>query len=544
MYFPACGGEILKKFKIKRGVQKNMIYDRDKYLKSFPENGEKPNIISVEYMLECERRAGDLAVLMQTAGTRLAEFINYKTKLKNILILVGKGNNGGDGIVCANLLVQHGFDVTMFFVYGIPTSSLALEVYKKMDGRVKKSSVQENIDFLRYDTIVDCVFGTGFHGELDEKCCSIFRSINALPDVLKIACDIPSGVDARSGAVSENSFAADFTLTFHAVKLGCVLKPACEKCGVVYTADIGIPQKDDHDEIIDVVGMDTVGLAPLSETVHKGNQGTLAIIAGCKDYVGAAALCCTSAIRSGAGIVNLISTDEVVNAVSSSIYEVVYTRLKTNEKSEIEKSEYNFNTLKNQVEKADAVLIGCGIGQSKNVYRQLKQTILFAEKSLVIDADGLNLLSRDLGVLDSVRTKNLILTPHLGELARLCHVDIKEVKNNPYIYAKKFAKEHECIVVAKSATTIICSPERTAVSNFGTPALAKAGSGDMLAGLIASFVCQGIKPFCSCVLGCEVLGLSADILCRSSFSSRGIIARDILNQIPNTLFEIENSYGV
>lgn len=518
-----------------------MIYDRDKYLKSFPESDKKPDIISVEYMLECERNAGSLDVLMQTAGTRLAEFINSKASyLGNVIIIAGKGNNGGDGIVCASLLAEYGFDVTVLFVYGIPSSPLALEVYNHMDGRVKKTSVTESVDFFRYDIIVDCVFGTGFHGELDEKCQDIFKVINPMADRLKIACDIPSGIDSRSGAVSENYFKADYTLTFHAVKLGCVLKPACKNCGIIYTADIGIPKQDYSGEIIDIVGFNTVKLPPVGETIHKGNQGTLAIVAGCNDYIGAAALCCTGAIRSGAGIVNLISTEEVVNSVSSSLYEVVYTKLKTNEKSEIEKSEYNFNALKNQVEKADAVLIGCGIGQSKNVYRQLKQTVLFAEKNLIIDADGLNLLSRDLNVLEKLKATNLILTPHLGELSRLCHESLDNIKKNPFKYAKRLAKEYNCIVVAKSATTIICSPRKTAVSNFGTPALAKAGSGDILAGIIASFVCQGIEPFRACMLGCEVLGLSADILCENNLSARGIIARDILAQIPNTIYEIEN----
>ncbi len=497
-----------------------------------------PQMICAEQ--QSEKLGVSLSQLMDNAGAALADEIAAQCKRlgENApLILAGKGNNGGDGLAAAGLLAERGLSPVVMLCCGEPDTPLAKERFAALDKRVKVISYTPEQDAAIEDArlICDCIFGTGFKGDLPDSIGPLFASIST-SDAFVIACDIPSGADARSGNADPLAVKADLTLTMHAVKLGMTLSPARHLCGEIKTADIGIPEDVYSTDVLfnSVTTLSSKAEIPrlLPDRLpwgHKGTFGRLLCVCGSERYIGAAALSCEAAMRCGVGLTELLSAERCINSISPTNPEIIYTTLTGHEASDI---------FRQRRTDCDAVLIGCGIGTDEQAKELLYDAVLDSEKPVVIDADGINLLSENINILLKKKA-DIILTPHPAELARLCGVTTDKVLSDRLYYASMLADSFGVTVVSKAAETIVTNGRYSTVIHTGSTALSKAGSGDMLAGAIASLTAQRPQlPFNNAVLGCYIIGESAASLSQE-MSERGVIARDILARIPKTLRAFE-----
>lgn len=427
-------------------------------------------------------------VLMENASNALFSVLfEYIREDSKICFVCGSGNNGGDGYACACLLSELGYDVLVVCNKPAKTED-CLYFYNKylsLGGAVFDFSQDDNaIDaILDSDVVVDCLYGIGFKGALNEIDNSIVNVIND-SDSFVISCDVPSGTVADT-ACAENAVCADITVVFTALKASNVSYPALEYNGRIVLKDIGIPKeildKLDADDII-VVSNENNNIVPLrAVNSHKGTFGTLVMYCGSENMIGAAVFSAKAAIRSGVGLIKICSKREALNKIQSILGDPVFCEI----------SEH--------AEKGDAYVIGCGISRSMDDI--LENILSSIDKPVVIDADGINFISNHIDVLKNMTAKK-ILTPHPAEMARLLGLSISEVNSNRLSIARKFAQDYDCVLVLKGNRTIIASPDRLAVNMSGSHSLAKGGSGDMLAGMIGAYLALGLDPFDAARLGC------------------------------------------
>ena len=487
-----------------------------------------------------DKQGVSLWELMLAAGGQLAEIVFVRSKqlqAKKVLILCGKGNNGGDGYVCAARLAAAGIDTTVCQLLGEPKTDLSKKAFALAE---KDKTIEIYADLsekpITADIIVDCVFGTGFHGELDKPRRREFGMISAVK-AYKIACDLPSGVDSQRGTAAEGTCVFDETVTFHAPKIGMVLKPARSFCGKITVCDIGIvfDRKKDCDDRTFIREMSADDLHKMMpsrpEYSYKGTFGRLLIIAGSERYIGAAAIASRAALRTGCGIVNLAAPKSVIMAVAGQAPECVYTPLPCGDDGCIGKNALPI--LSELLNDCDAVVAGCGLGQTEGTKKLIKALIKKVEKPLVIDADGINQLSKNIDVL---REKNceVILTPHIGELARLAGVNTHDAAASRYDICRWLTDNYDITLHSKDSTTMTFSGSDAYITNFGNSALAKGGSGDMLSGIIGSMLAQGAPPAEACMLGSYIMGRTAEMLCEDS-SPAALTASDIIAGFRHTL---------
>lgn len=491
-------------------------------------------ILTPEQMTAAEQYAvkcgTSLAELMDNAGFELSREVRkiaYNKMKKIVLILCGRGNNGGDGFVCANHLLEDGLDVTVALVCGEPKTQLAKDAFSKLSPQIKVICDNFASEAEKADIIVDAVFGTGFHGELPESVAEVFRVAEKTISI-KIACDIPSGVNCLTGVVSEETMTFDKTVTFHAVKLGSVIKPAKAFCGEIIVAEIGIP--DSYEEYCkykienaDLTFPENV-LPKRRADGHKGTFGKLLMVCGSKQYRGAAVLSTSAAIRSGAGLVEVFSEKEVIDGMFGLVPEAIYTEI------ELSAPEKTAEIILEKSKKASAILIGCGMGDTEENTMLVEKLVKESEVPIIIDADGINSISRNIDVLSDAKAQ-VILTPHPAELSRICGVSVKEAVENRLGLAVDSALKYGAVVMAKGAGTFITDGRKVMLANFGNTALSKGGSGDILAGITASFIAQGAIPLNGATAASIVLGATAEMLSETA-SERGIVGSDIISALP------------
>lgn len=499
-------------------------------------------ILTTEQMKNCEQRSAEcgtsLAQLMDNAGEALARAVLercMRNDLHSCTILAGKGNNGGDGFVAANHLSFAGVKVKILLCCGQPCTELAAVAFEKLDKSVAvMTDLQAALDGC--DVIIDCVFGTGFKGELRSEQAKIFSAANET-SALRIACDIPSGCDASNGKADPCAFKADLTVTFHAKKLGLLLSPAKYSCGEILTADIAIPEKARQSDFpITVCDAHFVkGSLPYRTPYgHKGTFGKLVAVCGSDTYIGAAGLSALGALRTGVGLCELCTTDRVISSLSGSLLECIYTRLESDGGSA---AHTNADMLIEKSKSASCLLIGCGIGHTAETEKLIAQIVKRSHCPVVIDADGINSLAVNIDVLQKKKS-DVILTPHPKELSRLCRCELSQVIDDPLGCAQQIADKYGVTVVAKSSETIVVTRDGCVLVDAGNTALSKGGSGDILAGMTASLIAQGCDIKAACAAASFILGTSARTLCKDA-SPRGILPTDILREIPHTLKVIE-----
>lgn len=469
--------------------------------------------------------------LMRRAGTAAADLVGDLIPMegRSCLLFCGKGNNGGDGFVAASRLRELGAKVAVVLTDGYPTTREAKEAYDQVEAAdVPVALYAGNEEKIRQlcghtDVIVDAIYGTGFRPPLDdlhrEMCDTINRSICAV-----VALDLPSGVAGDTAQADPSAIRADFTVVFHAQKPAHLADPGAEHCGRIIMADIGIPDDMPAEEgpahtLVDrdfVLGL----LPPRERATHKGDYGRLLCVVGSDRYMGAAALAAEGAARCGAGYVQVASTPEVCRFVAARTPSCILLPWKDGLRDDLE-------GLEQEADRASALLLGCGLGDSQETADLTARLVGRSQVPVVLDADGLNAAARNIDILSS-HTCDLIITPHLGELARLADMDVEEAAANRLELASALARQHRMTVVLKGPTTTVHTQDGDVYySTVGNPGMARAGSGDVLAGMVAALAARGLEPAQAAACGAWIHGSAGD-LAAARCSQEAMLPTDLL----------------
>jgi len=479
--------------------------------------------------------------LMERAGANVAAIIHERFgggADPSAMILAGKGNNGGDGLVIARILAGQGWRVeVVLLAAAADLTGDARANYDRLPPAVTVSAgdcslADKLADCCGFTVLVDALFGTGLKSGLTGLFAEAAALLNTSGKPV-VAVDIPSGVDASSGRVPGEAVKASLTVTFGAAKLGHILYPGAAYSGALVVTDIGIPTAlvaaapgvtwlDEADA--------AVLLKPRSRTAHKGSNGHALIVAGSTGKSGAAAMAANSAMRSGAGLVTLATPDAV-----HAILELKTTEAMTVPLSGCPEGSVGYDAIEEILSLAagkSVMAVGPGVGSAVESASVVRRIIASAALPLVIDADGLNAVASNLAVVDESEAPFIIMTPHPGEMARLAGVTTADVESERLETARKFAVAHNVYLVLKGARTVIAAPDgRIAINGSGNPGMASGGTGDVLTGVVTALVAQGYEPFAACCLGVFVHGLAGDLVAADK-GEIGLIATDIQEKLP------------
>jgi len=485
-------------------------------------------------------------VLMENAGKSVADFIYRKfPKKQKVLVLSGVGNNGGDSFVAARHLINRGFSVEIF-CFGEPkkmTDSTfhQYQVLQKMEA--KFSYLPQDSDYLLHaihnaQIIVDGLIGTGLKKELRDDLKSIITLVNKAEKTV-IAIDMPTGVDSDTGEIYGMALKANYTITFALPKVGQYLYPGTEYVGELNVAEISIPQKlaEKFQVKTKLLSLEEIlTLIPeRKKESYKGSFGHLLLIGGSSTMPGAITITTLAALKAGAGMVYTAIPERIMALINTHVPEAILYPL-----PESEVGTFTLNGIIEFIKKEDkftVAAIGPGMGRWEDGLEVLSN-LLKMSIPLVIDADALYFISQQPEILKMRKNHPTIITPHIGEMARLVNLPIKEIEKDKIGIAEKFAKEYEVIVVLKGANTIIAAPTgEIAIYQGGCSALAKAGSGDVLTGVIAALVAQKVNPLEAAKLGVYLHG-EAGKLAAQELGKFGITASKLVDYIPFTLQKI------
>jgi NAD(P)H-hydrate epimerase len=457
------------------------------------------------------------------------------------MIVCGKGNNGGDGYVVARLLRARGWGVTVVILarseeiagdaaVNLKRLPAGIPIHFCADEESLGRCLSESGDF---SVIVDALLGTGLKQEVAGLYLQAIKLINNAGCPV-IAVDIPSGISGSSGKVLGNAVRADLTVTFASAKLGHILYPGAGHVGRLKIVDIGIPG-----EIIErAVGAEFVDASAAAKLIqqrdpsaHKGSFGHILIIAGSTGHTGAAALAASGAVRSGAGLVSLAIPASLNQILEQKTTEAMTLPLPDCARGYLASDA--LDPIRSALHGRDVVAIGPGISRQRETSDLVRQLVREVKLPLVIDADGLNALSEYTSLFTESISPAIVLTPHPGEMARLCGVTVAAVEADRVGVACDFAVNHGVFLVLKGARTVIAAPDgAVAINGSGNPGMASGGMGDVLTGIIAALLGQHYSPFDACRLGVFVHGLAAD-LSAAEKGMIGLIASDVVERLPN-----------
>ncbi len=417
---------------------------------------------------------------------------------KKMVILAGNGNNAGDGFALASLACEADMLVSIIRINDRELSEDAAYYAAQVEDIPIGFFAQNEEECKRWlseaDVIVDAMYGTGFRGSLSGAA-AVCAALANQSRALRVSADLPSGVCCDTGAVEGEAFCADLTVTFTAKKPCHFLYPAAEYCGRVAVCDIGIPERVlDEGRMWEITPTLVKSvLPPRASNSHKGTFGRLLTYCGSEDMTGAAVLCAGAALHAGVGLVEVAGPCEVIVAVSACHPEPVYTRLSASAEGD--------NTLLVAANRAKAIVCGCGLSQKSGQERRVISLIRHASCPMVVDADGITSLSRNIDVLTG-HDKDLVLTPHPLEMARLTGKTVEEIQADRIGTASAFAQKHRVTIVLKGANTVVAAPDgRVWLNAAACSALAKGGSGDVLSGIIGSLLAQGVEAPWAAVIG-------------------------------------------
>ena len=465
-------------------------------------------------------------ILMENAAEQI--FRNIRTLGNRYIIFCGNGNNGADGLAIGRKLIFDNKDVLFILLKPRKNPTEEFQVNFNILKSLKVNMmIIDDIDKLDeiqhliedFPIVIDSIFGIGLDRKLNDFYFKIIDIINNSNKKI-IAVDVPSGLDADSGRPLGSAVKAHITYTVEVIKKGFIEYSALEYLGALKVIQIGIPEnvKQANDENIYVLSRESYSNKLIKRKIygHKGDYGRAVLVAGSIGYLGAARLATESCIRSGAGLITLITSSEGRKLLSGSLIEGMLATLEDNEK------------VKYLVSKADAVAFGPGIKEDEESMKLLEEIIIDSPSSIIIDAGGINLLSKNKKCLCSVKDK-VILTPHPGEMARLIGKDISYVEKNRIECSRAFAKQYKCIVLLKGYNTVITDGKNVFINKTGNSKMASGGMGDTLTGIITALVAQGYSNMDATLLGAYIHGLAAEYSARDRYS---IIARDLIESIP------------
>lgn len=472
-------------------------------------------------------------VLMENAARGAFQIIRRDLpEVKKVLIVAGKGNNGGDGIALARWMYLNGYDVEIFLVFGKAKGDALtqLEIANNLGIRV----FEKEPNFEEYDLIVDAIFGTGFSPPVRGKVAEVIGNINKSETKI-LAIDIPSGLSADSGATFEPCVRADLTITFQFPKLCHILFPSSEFCGKVYVVDISIP-KDLAKEINREVLLPT-SLKPYkrSRDTYKTKEGHILIVGGSVGKTGAVVMSAKAATRAGAGLVSVGIPENLNPIVESLVVEEMSIPLPGNDRL----SYFSVKEILELQNKHSALVLGMGMDRYEEGQDIVLKLLEKWEKPILIDADGINNLA-DYGDFTVLRNRKIpaVLTPHIGEFSRLTKQEIKFITEHQTDVATEFATQNNCYVVLKGARTVIATPEgKTFISLRGTPAMAKGGVGDVLSGILGALIGK-MKIEEALKLGVFLHGLAGEIA-EERTHTESLKALDIVDALPEAFRRLE-----
>ncbi|MBC8415731.1 MAG: NAD(P)H-hydrate dehydratase [Candidatus Cloacimonetes bacterium] len=478
--------------------------------------------------------------LMESAGKGCSEFIHQKLLKPHskVAIFCGSGNNGGDGFVIARYLKNWGYKISIFLL-GNPDkmSPETLENYESCrDLKIDITQINNaEIELSEFDLIVDAIFGVGLQGTIKGWSADLIEKINTSGKTV-VAIDIASGVDTNTGQ-AEVAINADHTLTMANFKYGHFLEKGRERSGKVKVIDIGVPGElyEKFPPKAKLITDENVKYPERSPLSHKGDYGKVGIIAGSPGFSGAAIMASRAALRSGAGLITLFHPAGMELIFETQLLEVMtYTIPKLpfslSRRSETKTERGDKEGFFKKLNSMDVLLVGPGIGTSNETVKLVKTILQKWNKPLVIDADGLNILSENEDILKMISGKPVILTPHIGEFARLTKKEISEILTDPLEELNNFIKKYKCNILLKSATTVFADGENFIFDISGNDGLATGGSGDVLAGIIVSFLGQKLPLEDAAISASYLMGKTAEKLAETR-KPASIIPSDIIEEI-------------
>lgn len=469
-------------------------------------------------------------VLMERAALAVVEEVEkIITKEDTVLIVCGSGNNGGDGIAIGRLMHLKGYSVYISFV---GNEEHASEETKKQMQIARNYDVPCGTELpeTAFSVVIDSIFGIGLCREVKGKYASVIARMNDMSG-LKVAVDIASGINADTGQMMGAAFKADITVTFAFAKVGHLMYPGAAYTGALSIKEIGIDAHGFLGNYPKVHMLDDLELETLPERPEDGNKGTFGkalIIAGSINMAGAACFSARAAYRTGAGLVRVLTHEANRTIVQSLIPEAIITTYS--------QEESDFRQIQDGIQWATAIVIGPGLGQSAFAKKLVEYVLANAKVPCVIDADALNIIAKERHLLENL-PKEVILTPHVGEMSRLTRKDIPYIKENPILSASELASIVQGTVILKDARTVISSSEGDIYINCaGNSGMATGGSGDVLTGIIAGLLCQGCSVAQSAYTGVYLHGLAGDRM-SEELGKRSLIASDIIDGICKILKE-------
>ena len=513
-------------------------------------------------------------VLMERAALSVTEAIESKVKGNihtDIICVCGRGNNGADGLAVARQLYLKGYNVDVYIINSHASTKefdIQLNIIKNLGIECINSP-----DFSKYGVIVDALFGNGLSRELAGEARIVVDTINKCSTSVRsqytqnsdnngnrlvVAVDIPSGISASTGVVMGSAVNADITVTFGFEKIGHILYPAASYCGKIIRKDIGFAQYPDMTrDIFTYDYSDISDMLPLRKPDgNKGTFGKALVIAGSRLYGGAAVLSSRAAARIGAGLVRTLTHISNCTAVITGNMECIVDTYDTDE----ECGDFVKNT-ETLVDKcicwADVVCIGPGLSMEESAVKLVRSVSAKKNIKKLYDADALNIIAQykieldgsnddvdyeaggnsgNASYKDDMSDKNVVVTPHIGEMSRLTGLDIAVIKNNPIDTARTYSREHNCVCVLKDARTIVSDGERVYINMSGNDGMATGGSGDVLSGIITGLMAQGLTTFEASALGVYIHGCAGDEAALSN-GKYSMVAGDIIDNIKNVLIK-------
>src|SRR5438876_8189552 len=511
-------------------------------------------VLNAAQMREADRRTVDdigipSLVLMENAGRQAVaamEAMYSDLSDRQVAVLCGRGNNGGDGFVVARTLVQRGVDVSVFLIGRVAEvrgdartnleilGRLGLTVVEIADSQAWELHFSEIGDCT---LIVDAIFGTGLNAPVTGLMETVVADVNA-SDIPVVAIDLPSGLSADSAEPIGDSIEASLTVTLAAPKLPLVLPPAETRAGDIVIADIGIPP-----EVLEAVNGPRVELltrggmrelvTPRAPDSHKGDFGRVLIIGGSRGKTGAAHLAAVGALRSGAGLVT-VATPACCQPIVAAMGPEYMTEA-------LDETADGLNP--DQVERVlemarDVIALGPGLGQAPRTREFIKTLVDRATMPLVVDADGLNAFADDPDKLVGREGRDVIITPHPGEMGRLVGMSIEEVQASRLEIARNFAAAHHLYVVLKGHRTLVATPdEKVFINPTGNPGMATGGTGDVLTGMIAAWLAQLLDAEAACKLGVYLHGMAGD-LAEADEGEVAMTSADLAGHIGDAILEL------
>lgn len=505
-------------------------------------------LLNSDEMKKCDQVTSEyfkipsICLMERAAVATVEEIIKRVSKSENILIIAGSGNNGGDAFATGRMLYVMEYNVSILFVGNIDKVTEQTKMQLDILNQYKIPVVTDihNINFSSYSCIIDGIFGVGINRDITGDYKAVIEKINehttCVPNktcTKVFSIDIPSGINTDNGNVMGCAVKADYTVTFAFKKAGQYLYPGSDYCGEIILRDIGITSHSFLDNTPDIYTYNSDDLKRMlpvrKNNSNKGSFGKVTMFVGSVDMAGAAYLAATSALRTGVGYVRIVTPKENRVILQTLIPEAVLTTY--------DKDNLDENTFKNIIETSSVILCGCGLG-TKTYSLQLLQIILkYCKKNLVLDADALNLIAQNCDLYNML-PQDTIITPHLGEMSRLCEMSISQIKKNLQNTAHSFAEQYKVCCVLKDARTFVSMKGHKDYMNIhGCNGMSTAGSGDVLAGIISGLLALNMNVKDAADYGVLLHSLAGESAALK-YGNHSMLAGNISEEISSVLRKI------